>query len=296
VNSPGQNTSFSTNKTLNVKGQIIDLRKPAVMGILNVTPDSFYDGNRYGTEKDILEKAESMLREGASFIDVGGYSSRPGAADVSEQEEQDRTVKAIKAIMHAFPKTIISVDTFRSEVAKAAVQEGASIINDISGGALDSNMFKTVADLQVPYILMHMKGTPQTMNQHTTYANLIKEVTYYFTTRISVLHQMNVKDIVIDPGFGFAKTIQQNFEMMHGLSYLNHLQKPVLVGISRKSTIWKTLSITPDEALNGTTVLNTIAILKGASILRVHDVKEAMEIISLTQQLPTFNVQSLESN
>ncbi|MBL7859405.1 MAG: dihydropteroate synthase [Cyclobacteriaceae bacterium] len=255
------------------------------MGILNITPDSFYDGGKYQSEAAILKHAEKMLLEGASFLDVGGYSSRPGADDVSTSEESNRVIPAIRSLAKEFPQAIISIDTFRSNVAKASVEEGAGIINDISGGELDPAMFETVAALNVPYILMHMRGNPKSMRALTTYNNLVKEVLDYFAEKISQLQLLGVKDIIIDPGFGFAKTREQSFELLHHLQHLQILGKPILAGLSRKSMIWKSLTIAPEDALNGTTSLNTIALLKGANILRVHDVKAAMEIIKLNNVL-----------
>jgi dihydropteroate synthase len=285
-----QNTAFSTNKTLNINGRLLDLSKPRVMGILNITPDSFYDGGQFSSEKEILAQTEKMLTHGATFIDVGGYSTRPGAPEISEAEEIARVVNAIKILIKNFNGINITVDTFRSEVAKAAVAEGASMINDVSGGALDPKMFEQVAALNVPYILMHMRGNPQTMMQQTTYNNLLTDVTDYFHHKLYELNQLGVKDLVIDPGFGFAKNIDQNFRLLNHLEYFKILDRPMLVGISRKSMIWKTLNISADEALNGTTALNTLAILKGASILRVHDVKEAMEVIKLCDYVnPSFD-------
>ena len=255
------------------------------MGVLNVTPDSFYDGGQFESEASLLRHAEKMLEDGADFIDVGGYSSRPGAANVREDEERERTLKAISGILHRFPGTIISIDTFRSKVAEAAVDAGASIINDISGGGLDTAMFATVARLKVPYIVMHMRGDPQTMKTLTQYGHLVKELLEYFHQRIFRLGEMEVKDIIVDPGFGFSKTIDQNFSLLHHLEKFSILGKPILVGISRKSMVWKTLGVDPAGALNGTTALNTIALLKGADILRVHDVKEAREVIKLFTSL-----------
>jgi len=225
-----------------------------------------------------------MVSEGATFIDVGGYSSRPGATDISTGEETKRIVSVIKEIVKSFPEAIISIDTFRSEVAAAAVQEGASLINDISGGDLDANMFSLVGKLQLPYIMMHMRGTPQTMVQLNQYDNLVKEMIDSFHQKIQRLHSFKIKDIIIDPGFGFAKNIDQNFELLNKLELLQVIGKPVLAGLSRKSMIWKTLGTTPEEAQNGTTSLNTIALLKGASILRVHDVKQAVEVIKLVEK------------
>ncbi len=276
---------FSINKTLNIRGRLIDLNSPRVMGILNVTPDSFYDGNRYTTEASISRQVEKMVNDGATFIDVGAYSSRPGAHDVPQDEEVKRSVEAIEIIKRNFPNTLISIDTFRSEVAKIAVQEGASLVNDISGGALDQKMFSTVAQLKVPYILMHMRGNPKTMTKQTEYSNILKDIVDYFHVKVSQLHQLGVKDIIIDPGFGFSKTALQNFELLNHLEHFKILNKALLVGLSRKSMIWKTLQTNPEDALNGTTSLNTIALVKGASILRVHDVKEAMETIKLVSSL-----------
>jgi dihydropteroate synthase len=251
------------------------------MGVLNVTQDSFFDGGQFLSESSILRQVEKMLSEGADFIDVGGYSSRPGATDIPLQEEKDRTVKAISSIAKSFPGTIISIDTFRSGVAEAAVDAGASIINDIAGGNLDKKMIETVSRLKVPYVLMHLRGNPRTMSSQTQYANLLKEMIDYFHNTIHLLRQFEVKDIIIDPGFGFSKTIPQNFFILQNLEKFSLLEKPILVGLSRKSMIWKSLDIKPTEALNGTTALNTMALLRGADILRVHDVKEAREVIKL---------------
>lgn len=255
------------------------------MGILNVTPDSFYDGGRFADERSVLGQVEKMLKEGASFIDVGGYSSRPGAENIPEEQELKRSVNAVKLIIEKFPEAIISIDSFRSNVVRAAVQEGASMVNDISGGELDPEMFQTVGSLGVPYILMHMRGNPQNMAQLAEYTNLVKEITDYFHPRIFELQQKHVKDIIIDPGFGFAKTREQNFELLNHLGDFGILEKPLLVGLSRKSMVWKTLNISAEEALNGTTALNTVALLKGADILRVHDVKEAVEVVMLCKAL-----------
>ena len=284
-----QNTGFSTNKTLNIGGKLVDLRQPKIMGILNVTPDSFYDGARYKTDEEIINQAEKMLTEGATFIDVGGYSSRPGAKEVSLTDELNRSIHAIRLILKEFPEAIISIDTFRSDVAKAAVQEGALLVNDISAGNLDDNMIETVARLRIPYIAMHMKGNPRTMSEQTTYENLLREMAFYFQEKIQHFHEAGIRDVILDPGFGFAKTREQNFELLQHLDYFRMLSKPLLVGLSRKSMIWKTLNITPAEALNGTAALNTIALLKGADILRVHDVKEAIQITTLLEKLPGSN-------
>ena len=260
------------------------LDKPKVMGILNVTPDSFYTGSRVSGAA-LLGHAEKMLKEGASFLDIGGYSTRPGAPDISEEEECRRVLPAVQQVARQFPEAVISVDTYRSNVARAAVQEGAMMINDGSGGTLDSAMFETVAKLKVPYVLMHMQGTPQTMTSLTNYNNLVKDMMDYFNQRLAILSALDVKDVVLDPGFGFAKTSEQNFSLLTHLDHFKIAGKPILVGISRKSMIWKTLQTTAEHALNGTTSLNTIALLNGADILRVHDVKEATEAVELVTAL-----------
>ncbi|AXT56347.1 dihydropteroate synthase [Aquimarina sp. AD1] len=267
--------------TINCKGSLIDLSTPKVMGILNLTPDSFYDGGKYKDESQILHQAEKMLREGATFIDLGAYSSRPGADHISIEEEENRILPIITLLLSKFPNTILSIDTFRSKIAKQCVEAGASIINDISAGSLDKEMIKTVGKLKVPYIMMHMKGTPQTMKSLNQYDNLIKDVQLYFSKKIIEAKKEGINDIIIDPGFGFAKNINQNFELLKKLDLFNLQGLPILVGVSRKSMIYKSLKIDPSKSLNGTTSLNTIALLKGASILRVHDVKEAMECITL---------------
>ena len=271
--------------TLNCKGQLVDLSSPKVMGILNITPDSFYDGGIYKNEKDILLHVEKMLEEGATFIDIGAYSSKPNAEHVSEADELARILPITKLILKEFPNALLSIDTFRSEIAKVCIEAGAAIINDISAGKLDKNMMPTIAELHVPYIMMHMKGTPQTMQQQTEYEHLTKDIIFYFSERLSEAKKLGIVDMIIDPGFGFAKTLDQNFELLNQLELLKMLDKPLLVGLSRKSMIYKTLETNPSEALNGTTVLNTIALQKGASILRVHDVKEAVECIKLMESL-----------
>jgi dihydropteroate synthase len=271
--------------TINCKGNLIDLSVPKVMGILNITPNSFFDGGNFISEEQILNQVEKMLSEGATFIDVGAYSSKPGAEFVSEEEELARLLPVIELILAKFPETLISVDTFRSEVAKQAVAKGVALINDISAGLLDDKMIETVAQLQVPYIMMHMKGNPQTMQSLATYEDVVKEVMFYFSERINVARSFGLNDIIVDPGFGFAKTMENNYEVMQNLDYFSILELPVLVGVSRKSMIYKLLDNTPQEALNGTTVLNTIALQKGAAILRVHDVKEAVECIKIYQNL-----------
>ncbi|RFN59930.1 dihydropteroate synthase [Marixanthomonas ophiurae] len=258
------------------------------MGIINVTPDSFYDGGKTTHKDSILQQTEKMLTEGATFLDVGGYSSRPNAIDISEEEEISRVVPAIKSILDEFPETLISIDTFRSQVAKKAVETGACMVNDISGGTLDEAMFTTVAKMHVPYILMHMRGTPQTMTQQTGYNDVTIEVIRFFSEQIAKARKAGINDIVIDPGFGFAKTKEQCFELLQKLTLLKQLDVPILAGLSRKSMIYKTLNISAKEALNGTTVLNTLALQKETSILRVHDVKEAMECIKLTEMLTPY--------
>ena len=280
-----QNNVFYTNKTLNVRGKLIDLSTPKVMGILNVTPDSFFDGGRFLDEKSVLAHATKMVNEGADFIDVGGFSSRPGASNLPDAEEASRVLPAIQLLTKHFPDTILSIDTFRSGIARQAVEAGASMVNDISGGEQDPHMIKTVAALNVPYILMHMRGTPETMTTLTTYDDLIKDIIDYFHKKIKLLHQAGVKDIILDPGFGFAKTVEQNFELLNHLEHFRILGLPILAGLSRKSLIWKTVGATPDDALNGTTALNSIALSKGVSLLRVHDVKEAVECVKLASRM-----------
>ncbi len=255
------------------------------MGILNITPDSFYDGGMLKNVKDVLNKVEKMLNEGATFIDVGAYSSRPNADHINAEEELKRIIPVIDLILKNFPNTLISVDTFRSNIAKQCIESGAALINDISAGKMDNNMLQTISELQVPYVMMHMKGTPQTMQKHTNYNNLLKEVLFYFSERVTAARQLGIIDIIVDPGFGFSKTVEQNYELLNKLEHFCMLELPLLVGVSRKSMIYKVLENSPQEALNGSTILNTIALQKGASILRVHDVKEAMECIKLTSQL-----------
>ncbi len=255
------------------------------MGILNVTPDSFYDGGRFRNSSAIMRQVDTMLEEGATFIDVGAYSSRPNADHVSEAEELQRILPIVELISKNFPEVLLSIDTFRSEVAKQCIATGACMINDISAGHLDNNMLSTISELQVPYIMMHMRGTPQTMQSLTDYNDLVKEVLFYFSERIALANTFGITDLIIDPGFGFAKTVSQNFELLHKLELLQIAELPILIGVSRKSMIYKTLDTTSEQALNGTTVLNTLALQKGASILRVHDVKEAMECIALTEKL-----------
>lgn len=271
--------------TINCKGKLIDLSTPKVMGILNVTPNSFYDGGKHIDEKSILLQVEKMLLEGATFIDIGGYSSKPNAEFVSEEEELQRILPIVQKVLNEFPETIISIDTFRSKVAKETVESGAAIINDISAGNLDDALLQTIANLQVPYIMMHMRGTPQTMQKMTHYENIIKEIIFYFSERVAKARSLGINDLIIDPGFGFAKTLEQNFEVLNKLELFQMLELPLLAGVSRKSMIYKTLDTTAEFALNGTTSLNTISMMKGAKILRVHDVKEAVECVKLFNQL-----------
>lgn len=271
--------------TINCKGQLIDISHPKIMGILNITPDSFYDGGRHKNEQDILLHVEKMLNEGATFIDVGAYSSRSKAQHISEEEELNRILPTIKLILKKFPETLLSIDTFRSKVAEQCIEAGAALINDISAGKLDDAMLQTIANLKVPYIMMHMKGTPQNMLKQTVYEDITKEVLFYFSERLNAAKKLGIVDIIIDPGFGFAKKPEQSFELLNRLDLFNMLEKPILVGVSRKSMIYKTLETTAENALNGTTVLNTIALQKGACILRVHDVKEAMESMRLVDSL-----------
>ncbi len=272
--------------TLNVRGHLLDLSEPQVMGILNVTPDSFYAESRMKTEEAIRRRVRQIVEEGGSMIDVGAYSSRSGADDVSADEEMARLRRGMKIVREEAPEIPVSVDTFRADVSKMCIEElGADIINDISGGELDKEMFHTVAKLGVPYILMHMKGTPQTMQEAPHYDDLMKEVMLYFSEKIQQLRDLGQKDIILDPGYGFAKTLDHNYELLVHQEMLSIFELPLLVGVSRKSMIYKLLGCTPDEALNGTTALNTIALQKGASILRVHDVKEAVEVVRIVTKL-----------
>ena len=271
--------------TINCKGKLIDLSSPKVMGILNLTPDSFYDGGKYKNEKEVLLQVEKMIEEGATFIDVGGYSSRPGAKHISEEEELKRVVATVSLILAEFPGILISIDTFRSRVAEETIRAGAAIINDISGGEMDENMFKKVAELQVPYILMHMQGVPQSMQSNPNYNDIVKELIFYFSDKISRLRELQVKDVVVDVGFGFGKSLENNYELLKKLTLFSNLEVPILTGVSRKSMLYKPLGITAIEALNATTVANTIALLNGTNILRVHDVKQAVEAIKVVSYL-----------
>lgn len=275
--------------TLNCKGNLIDLKNPKIMGVLNITPDSFYDGGSYKDTKAIVQQVEKMLNDGATFIDVGAYSSRPGAVHVSLTEELERIIPIVTLLVKEFPTILLSIDTFRAKVAKQCIESGAALINDISAASLDKNMMQTVADLNVPYIMMHMKGTPQNMQQNTDYTHLINDILYYFSEKINKAHSLGITDIIIDPGFGFSKTLAQNYELMQKLDVFKITEKPVLVGVSRKSMIYKLLKTDAKNALNGTTALNTIALLKDANILRVHDVKEAAECIEIVTQFKATN-------
>ncbi|RDI05480.1 dihydropteroate synthase [Flavobacterium sp. AG291] len=270
---------------INCKGRLVDLSQPKVMGILNCTPDSFFDGGNYNNDSKFLNQAEKLLADGADFIDIGAYSSKPNAEFVSEEEEIARMIPAVELVIKHFPDTLISVDTFRGAVAKAAVESGAAIVNDIAAGMLDDKMLETLGQLKVPYIMMHMRGNPQTMVKLTQYDDIVGEMLLYFSERIDAARKHGIDDIIIDPGFGFAKTLEQNYEVLNKMELFNMTELPVLAGISRKSMIYKLLDVAPQEALNGTTVLNTIALQKGAKILRVHDVKEALETVKIVNML-----------
>ena len=277
---------ITTARYINVNGSLLDLSQPRVMGILNVTPDSFYAGSRTQTEAEIVRRVRQIVSEGAAIIDIGAYSSRPNADNVSAREEMERLRMGLKILFEIQPDAVVSVDTFRADVARMCVEEyGVAIINDIAAGEMDANMFHTVAALNVPYIMMHMQGTPQSMQQHPHYDNLLKEVFLYFARKVQQLRDLGVKDIILDPGFGFGKTIEHNYELLSHLEDFRIFELPLLVGVSRKSMIYRLLDITPQEALNGTTVLDTICLLKGADILRVHDVKEAVETVRIVQAM-----------
>lgn len=276
-----QSTVIPKKRTVNCRGKLIDLSTPAVMGILNVTPDSFFDGGRYNEASQLVERAAQHLTEGASILDIGAVSTRPKAAEVSEAEEMERLLPAIRLLHSTYPSAILSADTHRSSVARAAIEAGAAMINDISGGQLDEHMFTTIAELQVPYILMHMQGTPQTMQDAPHYADVTEEVLAFFIERVDALHRLGVHDVIIDPGFGFGKTVEHNYQLLRDLERFRILGVPILCGFSRKSMINKVLGTSPQEALNGTTVLNTAALERGADMLRVHDVKEAAEAVKI---------------
>ena len=277
---------ITTARYINVNGSLLDLSQPRVMGILNVTPDSFYAGSRTQTEAEIVRRVKQIVSEGAAIIDIGAYSSRPNADNVSAREEMERLRMGLKILFEIQPDAVVSVDTFRADVARMCVEEyGVAIINDIAAGEMDADMFHTVAALNVPYIMMHMQGTPQSMQQHPHYDNLLEEVLLYFARKVQQLRDLGVKDIILDPGFGFGKTIEHNYELLSHLEEFCIFKLPLLVGVSRKSMIYRLLDITPQEALNGTTVLDTICLLKGADILRVHDVKEAVETVRIVQAM-----------
>lgn len=277
---------ITTARYINVNGSLLDLSQPRVMGILNVTPDSFYAGSRTQTEAEIVRRVKQIVSEGAAIIDIGAYSSRPNADNVSAREEMERLRMGLKILFEIQPDAVVSVDTFRADVTRMCVEEyGVAIINDIAAGEMDANMFHTVAALNVPYIMMHMQGTPQSMQQHPHYDNLLKEVFLYFARKVQQLRDLGVKDIILDPGFGFGKTMEHNYELLSHLEEFRIFELPLLVGVSRKSMIYRLLDITPQEALNGTTVLDTICLLKGADILRVHDVKEAVETVRIVQAM-----------
>ena len=281
-----QNSYFTKKKLINCNGNLLDLSVPKVMGILNITPDSFYDGGKFNEIEKIEVRIKQMVEVGASIIDIGAYSSRPGVKQISEKEELNRLLPVLKLINNKFSTIVFSVDTFRSDIAKIAVKEyGISIVNDISAGSFDKNMFETIADLNVPYIMMHIKGTPQNMQNNPNYDNLLPDIFTYFSEKLEILKKLAVKDVIIDPGFGFGKTIEHNYKILSELENFSIFELPILVGVSRKSMIYKYLEINQNQALNGTTVLNTIAIQKGANIIRVHDVKEAVETVKLVTKI-----------
>lgn len=281
LNSRVEDINFYSKNSIRIGEKLLDLSFPKIMGIINCTPDSFYENSRLGSLSAILHEVEAQIQAGVDILDVGGYSSRPGAENITENEEIQRVIPAIDAIRKEFPEIYISIDTFRGKVAEQALEFGANIINDIGAFDLDDKMLDTLQKYKCPYILMHMRGNPQTMQKNTTYDSLFKEITYFFSRKISILHQHGIQDIILDPGFGFAKTIEQNYEILKHLEDFHFLNQPILVGLSRKSMIYKKLDTSPEKALNGTTILNTLAITKGASILRVHDVCEAKEILKL---------------
>ena len=283
----GKDRIFCKKQTLNCGGKLIDLSTPKVMGILNVTPDSFYDGGKYNHVKMAVEHVADMLQLGADFIDIGGYSSRPGASLIDEAEEHNRVIPHVCALRREFPELILSIDTFRSSIARVAVNEGVSIVNDISGGEFDKEMFNTVAGLNVPYIMMHMRGNPQNMQKDTRYNDLIEELIIYFKEKLKLLEIMGVRDVIIDPGFGFAKSLEGNYSLLHQLKTFGIFEKPIMVGLSRKSMIKKLLGTDGEKALKGTMALNLTALIEGATILRVHDVKQGREMIELYQRLVT---------
>ena len=280
-NSDVEVTNFPKNTSMRIGDKLIDLSTPIVMGIINVTPDSFYSRSRSTNQKEILLKVEGMLQDGATIIDIGGYSSRPGAENITQKEEINRIAPVLESVRKSFPDAIFSLDTFRSEIAAFGLEAGMDIINDISGFSIDPKLPEVIAKYKVPYILMHMRGTPQTMNKNTNYDNIFKEMVFYFTEKIRTLQEKGVTDIIIDPGFGFSKTMEQNYFILNNLQHFQLLNKPILAGLSRKSMIYKKLGVTAEESLNGTIALNTLALSKGAKLLRVHDVKEAFELIKI---------------
>ena len=283
-----EDTLFPSKITLQIKGKLFALDEPWIMGIINSTPDSFYNKSRTtGQEQEVLAKAATMIKEGAHILDIGGYSSRPGASPVSEKEELKRVIHVIRSIKDRFPDNLVSIDTFRSKVAKEAVLAGADIVNDISGGELESGMFDTVGSLGVPYICMHMKGTPQTMQHFSDYIDIENEIQYFFSEKVKKCHKAGIKDVILDIGLGFSKTLDQNYELIKNFSYFKSLKLPMLIGVSRKSMIYKLLKTSPEEALNGTTALHMAALINGANLLRVHDVKEANETLKLYKQIYT---------
>jgi len=271
--------------TINLKGNLIDLNEPKIMGILNLTPDSFFDGGRFNSEESAVRQTEKMIKEGAFFVDLGACSTRPGAGEISEDEEQKRLFPILEKLVNTFPEVYFSVDTYRSTVAAGSLDRGAAMINDISGGQFDSKMMETVGNYPAPYVLMHIVGSPQKMQENPQYQNVTQEVLYYFSEKVQLAYEKGINDVIIDPGFGFGKTLEHNYELFNNLDLLHSLQLPLLVGVSRKSMIYKKLGITPEEALNGTTALHSLALNKGAHILRVHDVKQAKECSILLQAL-----------
>jgi len=274
---------FSPQKTLNLKGKIMNLSTPLVMGIINITTDSFYDGNKFKTTWDVVKHAEKLLEQGAHILDIGAASTRPGARLAAPADEAEKLRPVIHAIIRRFPETVLSVDTYNSQTATMAIGEGACMVNDVSAGQIDPAMFQTVASLKVPYVLMHMQGTPENMQQNPTYQDIAKEIASFFSKKIHVLNQLGVHDVILDPGFGFGKTLEDNFRLLNELDYFRIFNLPVMAGLSRKSMIYKVLGTGPEEALNGTLSANTIALLKGASILRVHDVREAVEAVKIVE-------------
>jgi dihydropteroate synthase len=285
MNLKHKNTFFSSQKTINCGGRLISIEKPLVMGILNITPDSFYEGGKHKDIDNALNHGAKMLEEGANIIDIGAVSTKPGAKEVSQEEEEKRLIPVLKKMTKEFPDAIFSIDTFRSSIARMSVDCGAQMINDISAGAFDKNMFRIISELQIPYIIMHIKGVPSNMQNDPIYKDVVKEVIAYFSEKVAILRKMGVNDIIIDPGFGFGKTVEHNYELLKKLEYFSFFELPLMVGFSRKSMINNVLGIKPEDALNGTTVLNTIAIMKGANILRVHDVKEVVETVKLVKMI-----------